>query len=80
MVAACAPHTVVARLSGDEFAIVVAQATLDFWQNAANGLYWQVDPTQATDNLRCQLKVDGEGRFEIATIRANCRQCADGRR
>lgn len=45
-------------------------ATLDFWQNAANGLYWQVDPTQATDNLRCQLKVDGEGRFEIATIRA----------
>lgn len=45
------------------------EATLDYWQNAANGLYWQVDPQQPSDNLRCQLRVDGEGRFEIATIR-----------
>ncbi len=45
-------------------------ATLDFWQNAANGMYWQMDPSQPTDNLRCQLKVDAQGRFEIATIRA----------
>lgn len=44
-------------------------ATLDFWQNAANGLYWQVDPAQPTDNLRCRLRVTGDGRFEIATIR-----------
>lgn len=44
-------------------------ATLDFWQNAANGLYWQIDPTQPTDNLRCQLRVDADGRFEIASIR-----------
>ena len=44
-------------------------ATLDFWQNAANGLYWQVDPSQPSDNLRCQLRMDADGRFEIATIR-----------
>ena len=45
------------------------QATLDFWQNAADGLYWQQDPNQATDNLRCQLRMDGNGAFTIATIR-----------
>lgn len=45
-------------------------ATIDFWQNAGNGLYWQVDPSQPEDNLRCQLKVSPEGLFEIATIRA----------
>jgi catechol 1,2-dioxygenase/hydroxyquinol 1,2-dioxygenase len=45
------------------------EATLDFWQNAADGLYWQQDPRQPTDNLRCQLKMDGQGRFQIATIR-----------
>lgn len=45
-------------------------ATLDFWQNAGNGMYWQMDPMQPTDNLRCQLRVDVDGSFEIATIRA----------
>ena len=44
-------------------------ASLDYWQNASNGLYCQVDPDQPKDNLRCQFKVDGEGRFEVATIR-----------
>ena len=44
-------------------------ATLDFWQNAADGLYWQQDPKQPTDNLRCQLKMDAAGGFQIATIR-----------
>ena len=45
------------------------QATLDFWQNADNGLYWQLDPAQPHDNLRCQLRVDAQGRFTIRTIR-----------
>jgi protocatechuate 3,4-dioxygenase beta subunit len=45
------------------------QATLDFWQNADNGLYWQLDPAQPQDNLRCRLKVDAQGRFAIRTIR-----------
>ncbi len=44
-------------------------ATLDYWQNAANGLYWQIDPSQPSDNLRCRLKVDTEGCFEMATVR-----------
>jgi protocatechuate 3,4-dioxygenase beta subunit len=44
-------------------------ATLDFWQNAADGLYWQQDPNQASDNLRCQLRMDADGTFTIATIR-----------
>ena len=47
----------------------VGQATIDFWQNAANGLYWQMDDSQPQDNLRCQIKVDPEGQFAIRTIR-----------
>jgi protocatechuate 3,4-dioxygenase beta subunit len=43
-------------------------ATIDFWQNADNGAYWQMDATQPADNLRCQLKVDAQGGFEIVTI------------
>lgn len=48
----------------------LAEASIDFWQNADNGLYWQLDPEQPRDNLRCQLKVDARGAWEIATIRA----------
>lgn len=48
----------------------IPEATIDFWQNADNGLYWQQDPTQPTDNLRCQFKVDAQGAWEVATIRA----------
>ncbi|MBK6471732.1 MAG: hypothetical protein IPF94_13730 [Betaproteobacteria bacterium] len=45
------------------------EASLDFWQNAANGLYWQMDSSQPQDNLRCQLKVDAAGRFAVRTIK-----------
>lgn len=44
-------------------------ATVDFWQNADNGMYWQQDDTQSPDNLRCQLKVAADGYFELVTIR-----------
>lgn len=47
----------------------LSEATLDVWQNAANGMYWQMDPQQPRDNLRCRLKVDAHGHYEIATIR-----------
>ncbi|MCE2689361.1 MAG: 6-chlorohydroxyquinol-1,2-dioxygenase [Rubrivivax sp.] len=47
----------------------IKDAVLDFWQNAANGLYWQLDAAQPRDNLRCQLRVDAQGGYEIATIR-----------
>ncbi len=48
----------------------LAGATIDFWQNADNGLYWQLDPAQPHDNLRCRLKTDAQGAWEVATIRA----------
>lgn len=44
-------------------------ATIDFWQNADNGMYWQMDESQPQDNLRCQLKVENDGSFELASIR-----------
>lgn len=44
-------------------------AVVDFWQNADNGLYWQVDPAQPQDNLRCRLRTDAQGRYGIITIR-----------
>jgi hydroxyquinol 1,2-dioxygenase len=44
-------------------------ATIDFWQNADNGMYWQLDDSQPQDNLRCQIKVQADGSFELATIR-----------
>jgi len=47
----------------------LAGAEVDFWQNAADGLYWQQDPCQPTDNLRCRLRTGANGSFEIATIR-----------
>jgi protocatechuate 3,4-dioxygenase beta subunit len=59
-----------ARVCDSARKLLPVVATVDFWQNAANGLYWQVDPSQPTDNLRCQLKVAADGSFEIATIRA----------
>ena len=45
------------------------KATIDFWQNADNGMYWQMDDSQPQDNLRCQIKVQADGCFELATIR-----------
>ena len=48
----------------------LAGATIDYWQNADNGLYWQLDPEQPRDNLRCQIKADAQGQWEVATIRA----------
>jgi len=45
------------------------QATVDFWQNADNGMYWQQDEVQPKDNLRCQMKVLADASFELATTR-----------
>ena len=53
----------------DGAGVALPQATLDFWQNASDGLYWQQDPRQPPDNLRCRLEMDAHGGFEIATIR-----------
>ena len=48
---------------------VLPEATIDFWQNADNGMYWQMDDSQPQDNLRCQIKVQADGCFELVTIR-----------
>jgi len=42
----------------------ITDSTIDFWQNADNGPYWQQDPEQSQDNLRCQFKVDASGRSQ----------------
>lgn len=47
----------------------VANARLDFWQAAANGLYWQQDPAQDRDNLRCTMSADARGRYALTTVR-----------
>lgn len=44
-------------------------ATVDFWQNADNGLYWQIDKAQPQDNLRCQMPMQADGSFELLTLR-----------
>ena len=47
----------------------LADATVDFWQNADNGMYWQQDDGQPQDNLRCRMKVQADGCFELVSIR-----------
>ena len=47
----------------------ISDATVDFWQNADNGLYWQQDTDQPQDNLRCLMAAGADGCFELATIR-----------
>ena len=46
----------------------IAGATLDFWQAATNGLYWQQDPDQDRNNLRCAMRADREGRYAFTTV------------
>lgn len=53
----------------DTQGVPIPAATVDFWQNADNGLYWQLDGTQPQDNLRCQLRVLADGTFELMVIR-----------
>lgn len=53
----------------DTQGLPIPGATVDFWQNADNGLYWQLDGTQPQDNLRCQLRVRSDATFELMVIR-----------
>jgi hydroxyquinol 1,2-dioxygenase len=47
----------------------LAGAMLEFWQNAANGLYSNVDPDQDDNNLRCRMLSDENGYYSLSTIR-----------
>lgn len=47
----------------------VSGAMLEFWQNAANGLYSNVDPDQDDNNLRCRMLSEGDGSYSLSTVR-----------
>jgi protocatechuate 3,4-dioxygenase beta subunit len=47
----------------------IAHAELDFWQNADNGLYPAQDPAQDPQNLRCKIRCDADGSFNLLTLR-----------
>jgi len=47
----------------------IANAQIDFWQNAENGLYPAQDPAQDPQNLRCKINCDAEGCYSLLTIR-----------
>ena len=47
----------------------LADAEIELWQTADNGLYSNQDPNQPEYNLRARLKVDGEGRYAVTTVR-----------
>ncbi len=47
----------------------IAGAELEFWQNAANGLYSNTDPDQDDDNLRCRMLSGDDGSYSLSTIR-----------
>lgn len=46
----------------------IANALLDVWQTAENGMYSGQDTEQPLANLRGRYRTDGEGRFAIRTI------------
>jgi len=47
----------------------IAGAVLEFWQTAANGLYWQQDPAQDPQNLRFRMTTGADGRYAFTTVR-----------
>jgi protocatechuate 3,4-dioxygenase beta subunit len=47
----------------------VSNATVDVWQAARNGLYWQQDSVQARTNLRGVFHTDADGRYSFVTSR-----------
>jgi len=46
----------------------IAGALLDVWQNAANGLYENIDSTQPDYNLRCRMLTDKNGFYCFSSI------------
>lgn len=47
----------------------IANAQIDFWQNADNGLYPAQDAEQDPQNLRCKINCNANGEFNLLTIR-----------
>ncbi|MFQ6590968.1 MULTISPECIES: intradiol ring-cleavage dioxygenase [Pseudomonas] len=46
----------------------IADATLDVWQTASNGMYSGQDTEQPTGNLRGRYRTDSQGRYAIRTV------------
>jgi catechol 1,2-dioxygenase len=44
-------------------------ATVDVWEGASNGLYFQQDADQTPTNLRGVFTTDAQGRYEFVTLR-----------
>lgn len=54
----------------DESGLPIPGAVVDVWQNAATGFYAVQQPdVQPSTNLRGRYETDGEGRFEVRTVR-----------
>jgi hydroxyquinol 1,2-dioxygenase len=47
----------------------ISGALVDVWQNAANGQYENVDPSQLDNNLRCRMLTSADGAYRYSSIR-----------
>ncbi len=47
----------------------IADAMIDLWQTAANGLYENQDPEQPENNLRCRMLTNEDGYYQFSTIK-----------
>lgn len=63
------PLTVKGRVLSTVNDGAIEGALLEFWQNAANGLYDVQDPDLPGSNLRAQMLTDAQGGFEFHTVR-----------
>lgn len=60
------------RVSGkvrDTHGRIIANATVDVWEDAPNGLYEQQDPDQPEYNLRGRFLTDDKGEYEFVALR-----------
>lgn len=52
----------------DSDGLPIADATLDIWQTASNGMYSGQDTEQPVGNLRGRYQTDSQGRYAIRTV------------
>ncbi|MEH6403862.1 MAG: dioxygenase [Sneathiella sp.] len=52
-------------------------AMIDCWQNATNGFYENMDPTQPDMNLRCRMLTNSNGQYRFSTIKPTPYQVPD---
>lgn len=65
-------HQKKVKISGRVYDLInntpIANATIDVWQAASNGLYEKQDPNQPEMNLRGKFKTDKNGNFELVAL------------